>query len=83
MCEQKCADPEKVRKSSPPDPPEYCCMNQCENCPWIEYGEKLAEYYSDGGKSAIAKINQEIQGESMKAFLVYEIQRRLNKNDTG
>nr|CAH7721951.1 unnamed protein product [Callosobruchus chinensis] len=56
-------------------------MNYCENCPWIEYAEKLTEYYSDGGKRAFEKINQEIHEEGMRAFLVSEIQRRLGRNE--
>ena len=59
-------------KGPPPEPPTTCCMSGCANCVWIDYAEKLKEYYCDGGQTAKEEI-MKIEDPNMRAFLLMEI----------
>lgn len=63
----------------PPEEPTTCCMSGCPNCVWLEYAEKLTEYYKDGGEKSIKEINEKITDPSIKAYLLHEIRIRNKK----
>lgn len=51
-------------------------MSGCANCVWLEYAEKLTEYFKDGGERAIKEINEKVDDPSVKAFLLQELRMR-------
>lgn len=59
-----------------PEEPTTCCMSGCANCVWLDYAEKLTEYYRDGGERAIKEINDNITDTNIKAFLLHELRMR-------
>lgn len=59
-----------------PEEPTNCCMSGCANCVWLEFAEKLTEYYGDGGEKSIKEINEKITDPSIKAYLLHEIRMR-------
>ncbi|XP_018578089.1 oxidoreductase-like domain-containing protein 1 [Anoplophora glabripennis] len=73
------AEPKKSsdnKKKEYPEAPTSCCMSGCANCVWLEYAEKLSEYYKDGGEQAIKEINEKVTDPNMKAFLLFELRMR-------
>ncbi|XP_019761019.1 oxidoreductase-like domain-containing protein 1 [Dendroctonus ponderosae] len=62
-----------------PEEPATCCMSGCANCVWLEYAEKLTEYYRDGGETSVKEINEKITDPSIKAYLLFEIRMRSKK----
>ncbi|CAG9773662.1 unnamed protein product [Ceutorhynchus assimilis] len=59
-----------------PEEPNTCCMSGCANCVWLEYAEKLTEYYKDGGEKSIREINEKITDSNIKAYLLHELRMR-------
>ncbi|XP_017772023.1 PREDICTED: oxidoreductase-like domain-containing protein 1 [Nicrophorus vespilloides] len=59
-----------------PEPPTTCCMSGCANCVWLDYVEKLSEYYKDGGEKAMKRISEEVTDGNMRAFLMHELRMR-------
>ncbi|CAH1111273.1 unnamed protein product [Psylliodes chrysocephalus] len=59
-----------------PEAPTNCCMSGCPNCVWVEYAEKLCEYFKDGGEKAIEEIEKKVTDPNMKAFLMHELRMR-------
>lgn len=66
----------QAKREHPPDPPTCCCMSGCPSCVWIEYAERLANYYADGGEKARREI-EKIPDPILKAFLQMELKSRL------
>lgn len=62
-----------------PEEPTTCCMSGCANCVWLEYAEKLSEYYKDGGEKSIKEINEKISDPNIKAYLLHELRMRMKK----
>lgn len=62
-----------------PEEPTTCCMSGCANCVWLEYAEKLAEYYKDGGEQAVKEINEKITDPNIKAYLLHELRMKNKK----
>ena len=65
-------------KGAPPEAPITCCMSGCPKCVWIQYGEDLVDYYSDGGKTAMKEI-EKMDDPFLKAFVMAEVQTALDK----
>lgn len=61
-----------------PEPPTTCCMSGCPNCVWLEYAEKLTDYFKDGGERALKEINTHVTDPSVKAYLLHELRMRNN-----
>lgn len=66
-----------------PPIPVTCCGSGCQNCVWIEYAQKLLDYYkrkySDGEtglKKALEEI-EKIEDENLKTFIRMEIGFKL------
>lgn len=59
--------------------PTTCCMSGCANCVWLDYAEKLNEYFKDGGEKAIKEIEEKITDANVKSFLLHEIRMRNKK----
>ncbi|XP_063917819.1 oxidoreductase-like domain-containing protein 1 [Zophobas morio] len=59
-----------------PEEPTTCCMSGCANCVWIEYAQKLSEFYKDGGDEAVRQINEKVTDPNMKAFLMHELRMK-------
>ena len=59
-----------------PEEPTNCCMSGCANCVWIEYAQKLTEFYELSNDTARAMILKKVNDPNMRAFLQLE----LNKN---
>ncbi|KAK4874708.1 hypothetical protein RN001_014068 [Aquatica leii] len=64
------------QEEEPLQPPTNCCMSNCPNCVWIDYAQKLSNYYKDGGEKAMKEINEHITDSSLKAFVLMEIRIR-------
>ncbi|XP_037090593.1 oxidoreductase-like domain-containing protein 1 [Pollicipes pollicipes] len=60
----------------PPEQPTICCMSGCANCVWIEYAERLAAHYRDGGEAGRRAIEANVTDPSLKAFLLLELRTR-------
>ena len=62
-------------------PPTTCCGSGCPNCVWVEYAEKLADYYADGGVEAEKIIERDVTDPSLKAYILMEVRlkARLKK----
>lgn len=65
----------------PPTPPgaEDCCKSGCSNCVWLEYAEKLVDYYKDGGvkaQEAVAKIPEPMVREFVRLELAYWLRNK-------
>ena len=72
-------------KSGPPPPPPagLCCMSGCSNCVWIQHAQNLIEYYKHSGKakeSILQLIDKEVEDQSLKAYLKFEINLLLKKS---
>lgn len=67
-------------RTSLPEEPTTCCMSGCANCVWLEYAEKLTEYYKDGGDLALKEINDNVTDSNIKAFLLHELRMRNRPN---
>lgn len=50
--------PGQQRPGDPPTPPgdEECCGSGCSRCVWLEYAEKLVDFYKDGGAKAAEAV---------------------------
>lgn len=59
-----------------PEAPTTCCMSGCANCVWLEYAEKLSQYFKDGGEKAIEEINKRVDDPNIKAFILQELRMR-------
>lgn len=59
-----------------PDAPTTCCMSGCANCVWLDYAEKVSQYFQDGGEKAIKEINEKVDDPNIKAFIVQELRMR-------
>lgn len=66
-----------------PSTPVTCCGSGCQNCVWIEYAERLLDFYkhkyadSEAGlKRALAEIDK-IEDENLKTFVRMELGIRL------
>ena len=57
-------------------PPTVCCMSGCANCVWIEYAERLADHYADGGEAGRRAIQEHVHDPSLRAFLLLELRTR-------
>ncbi|XP_063869344.1 oxidoreductase-like domain-containing protein 1 isoform X2 [Scylla paramamosain] len=57
-------------------PPTTCCGSGCPNCVWVEYAEKLADLYCDGGLEAERTIERDVMDPNLKAYILMEV--RLN-----
>ncbi|XP_006814745.1 uncharacterized protein LOC102801896 [Saccoglossus kowalevskii] len=55
-------------RGPPPELPQHCCMSGCYNCVWIDYAEKLTEYYQDEGKHALEAVDK-IEDMTVRAFI--------------
>ena len=67
----------------PPDPPSagLCCMSGCANCVWIMHAEELIKFYKKSGdakKKILELIDKEVEDESLKAYLKFEISLMTN-----
>ncbi|KAG5900582.1 hypothetical protein JTB14_022885 [Gonioctena quinquepunctata] len=62
-----------------PEEPTTCCMTGCAECVWLEYAEKLSEYFGDSGEGALKEINEKITDPNMKAFLLHELRMKNKK----
>lgn len=62
-----------------PEAPTTCCMTGCPNCVWLNYAEKLTEYFKDGGDKAWKEINTHVTDPNIKAYLTHELRTRNNK----
>lgn len=56
-----------------PEEPQNCCMSGCANCVWIDYAEKLAEIFQDGGETARQKIIEHVKDPNLRAFIMMEL----------
>lgn len=59
-----------------PEEPTTCCMSGCANCVWLDYAEKISNYYRDGGERALKEINERVTDPNIKAFLLQELRIR-------
>ncbi|KAB0801351.1 hypothetical protein PPYR_05705 [Photinus pyralis] len=59
-----------------PEVPTTCCMSGCHNCVWIDYADKLSEYYQDGGEHALQDIDRNISDPNLKAFILFQLRMR-------
>lgn len=75
----KISDKDNAETPKPPEEPTTCCMSGCANCVWLEYAEKLSEYYKDGGEKSIKEINEKISDPNIKAYLLHELRMRMKK----
>lgn len=75
-------DNEVGREGEPPIP-VTCCGSGCQNCVWVEYAQKLLDYYKgkySDGESGLRKALTEIEkleDENLKTFIKMEINFRL------
>lgn len=56
--------------------PTTCCMSGCANCVWLDYADKLSEYFKDGGEKALKEINEKVSDPNIKTFLLHELRMR-------
>lgn len=70
---------DNLRIQELPEEPTTCCMSGCANCVWLDYAEKLCQYYNDGGEEALKKINENVSDLSIKAFILHEWRMRQQK----
>ncbi|CAH1996921.1 unnamed protein product [Acanthoscelides obtectus] len=75
----KNAPDDKVVSEGPPEEPTNCCMSGCPTCVWLDYAEKLVEYYKDGDEKALKEIDEKITDPSLKSYLFFELRMRLKK----
>lgn len=59
-----------------PEAPTTCCMSGCANCVWLEYAEKVTQYFRDGGEKAIKEINEKVDDANIRAFILHELRMR-------
>lgn len=73
-------DKKPSEKKTPelPEAPTTCCMSGCANCVWLEYAEKLTQYFRDGGEQALKEINEKVDDPNIKAFILQELRTRKN-----
>lgn len=55
-------------------------MSGCANCVWIEYAEEITKLFDGDVDKAKKIVLEKISDPSLKAFLMMELQTRLNKN---
>ena len=66
-----------------PPIPVTCCGSGCQNCVWVEYAERLLDYYKgkySNGEAGLRKALTEIEkleDENLKTFIKMEINFRL------
>ena len=60
-----------------------CCGSGCQNCVWLEYAEKLLNYYgtnyassNEGIHKAISEI-EKLNDQNLKSFLLMEMRMKL------
>ncbi|KAK9687060.1 Oxidoreductase-like protein, N-terminal [Popillia japonica] len=75
VSEEKTKVPKPVLKGIP-EAPTTCCMTGCPNCVWLEYAEKLTEYFKDGGEKALKEIDTHVTDTNVKAYLMHELKMR-------
>ncbi|CAH0563979.1 unnamed protein product [Brassicogethes aeneus] len=66
----------KVDIDELPEEPTTCCMSGCANCVWLDYAEKLSNYYRDGGEKAIRDIHEKVTDDNIRAFILLELRMR-------
>ncbi|XP_044760667.1 uncharacterized protein LOC123318048 isoform X2 [Coccinella septempunctata] len=76
ILEKNKIDLDKNETNQLPQEPTTCCMSGCANCVWLEYAEKMSEYFKDGGESAIKEINERVNDANIRAFLLQELRMR-------
>ncbi|KAF5288302.1 hypothetical protein FQR65_LT12034 [Abscondita terminalis] len=77
QCDTKIPKFENLKENEEyPQVPNNCCMSNCPNCVWIDYAQKLSDYYKDGGEKALKEIEEHITDVSLKAYILMEIRIR-------
>lgn len=51
-------------------------MSGCANCVWLDYAEKLNQYFRDGGDRALKEIEEKVTDPNVKAFIMQEVRMR-------
>lgn len=64
-------------------PPTTCCGSGCPNCVWVEYAEKLADHYCDGGLEAERIIEKEVTDPNLKAYILMEVRLKARHKKWG
>ena len=76
FCKATKSSYEKLDDSDLAPPTNLCCMSGCANCVWIQHAEKLIKHYQNSEESRqkiFNMIDKDIQDESLKAYLKFEI----------
>lgn len=76
---KKCNLDNKAKGIEAIEEPTACCMSGCANCVWLDYADKLNEYFKDGGEKALKEIEEKITDPNIKSFLLHEIRMRSKK----
>ncbi|KAG0729472.1 Oxidoreductase-like domain-containing protein 1 [Chionoecetes opilio] len=79
-------EPPGINPSEAKDPchelliqPTTCCGSGCANCVWVEYAERLADHYCDGGHEAQKMIEREVTDPSLKAYILMEVRLKARQ----
>ena len=68
-----------LQSTQPPAVPTTCCQSSCPNCVWLDYAEKLSQYYADGGAEAMKAINRDIEDPNLREYLLFELRIKSSK----